>query len=189
MSKLFSFGIVLGLALSAAAVSFVPFTDLHREASIISVQTNGRNAEVFRILLPDDRIVAAGSDRRAVTPDELNWPEHVLLAGVEVELFKLRNRDNVVVGVASRIAATAPQSARAVEWTLHLPARGTLYVPMTAAGGREGVRTGALRAGTQEFEGLEGNLSERYSATADGGRIELRSMLVGMQRPDDGLEP
>ncbi|MDZ7644458.1 MAG: hypothetical protein U5K76_09755 [Woeseiaceae bacterium] len=189
MSKVFSLGIILGLALSAAAAWYLPLADLHREPSIISVQPNGGNAEIFQVLLPEDRIVAAGNAKGPVIPEQLSWPDTPSLAGVEVDIFKLRNRDNVVVGLASRIAASGPQPVQAVEWTLHLPARGTLYFPMPADAGADGYRTGALRAGTQEFAGLSGNLRERYIETPEGARIELRSMMIGTAQPAEAAGP
>ena len=66
MIKTFSFGILLGIALTALLIYFVPAVDQHREPSIISVQANGGNTESFHVNLPDARIVfgAPGSVNR-----------------------------------------------------------------------------------------------------------------------------
>jgi len=171
--RLFGFGILSGFLLAGFAAWSLPVADLTREASIITVQTNGGNAELYRIHVPDDRILAAGAGRESL-PAGLVWPEALVAAGVEAEILKLRNRDDVVIGVASRLVANGPGLSTPVEWMLHLPARGTMYFPMSA-----GASNGELRAGTREFEDRHGRLQESYLPSGDaGGTIELRSILV-----------
>lgn len=181
MFKTFSFGVVLGVAAAAALVHFVPVVDQGRERSIITVQANGGNVESFHVNLPTDRIFAgrAGVDR--TVPPGVEWPESVGLADTQAELFKIRNAEQRVIGVASRIAATGETPF--VEWALHMPARGTLYVLLDAAATESGNRAGSLRGGTREFEKLRGSVIERYVAEdTDGdstGRLELVTALVG----------
>jgi len=171
--KLFGFGIFSGFLLAGFAAWSLPVADLTREASIITVQTNGGNAEVFRVRVPEDRILAAGAGRESL-PAGPAWPAPLAAAGVEAEIFKLRNRDDVVIGVASRLVANGPERSTPVEWMLHLPARGTMYFPMSA-----GASNGELRAGTREFEDRRGRLQESYLPSGDaGGTIELRAVLV-----------
>lgn len=179
MLKLFGFGVFLGVAAAGVAAWYLPAADLTRETSIVSVLPNGGNAEVFRVHVPDDRIIAGAN---AASPPGLEWPDELAAAGTELEVFKLRNRDDVVIGVASRVAAGGT-----VEWLLHLPARGTLYFPLTAGTGPDGARSGTLRAGTREFEQRSGHLRERYTAAgSDGGMIELQAILVGLESEDAG---
>lgn len=176
MFKLFGFGIFSGFLLAGFAAWYLPVADLTREASIITVQTNGGNAEVYRVHVPDDRILAAGPGRENL-PAGLAWPEALAAGGVEAEIFKLRNRDDVVIGVASRLAANGPELSTPVEWMLHLPARGTMYFPMSGENGE--ALNGELRAGTREFEDRQGRLQESYRPSGDaGGTIELRAVLV-----------
>jgi hypothetical protein len=184
--KTFIIGILSGVFLATAFLHFVPVVDQHREASLISVQPNGGNTEAFHVNLPDDRILwgAAGIDP---VPANLEWPDAPVLGDAQAELFKVRNRDDVVVGVASRISGTGTASGTVVEWTLHLPARGTLYVNLQPQAGDGGFRSGRLRAGTREFASMTGRVNERFireigeQDREDGmeGRIELVTALVG----------
>lgn len=189
MFRIFSFGIFLGLALTGAAAYFVPVADLHREASLMTVRPNGGVLELFTVRIPDDRIMAGASVTAAQTPGNLKWPQELADAGVELELFKLRNRDGVVVGVASRLAAgRALQDLggeNSVEWVLNLPARGSLYFPMSSVPDDNGFRVGALRGGSREFRDHSGSLLERFvtSDTEADGQIELQLTVVG---PDSG---
>ncbi len=174
MFKLFGFGIVLGAALAAAAAYLLPVTDLHREVSIVSVQPNGGIREAWRIHVPDDRILAGGGNPAATSPAGVDWPAHLATAGIEAEVFKLRDANDVVIGLGSRIAAPTGE----VEWLLHLPARGSMYFPMNPAPDASGLRSGGLRAGTREFDGRLGSLGERFLPGGDGGTIELTGVLV-----------
>lgn len=181
MIKTFSLGILLGIVLAAVLIYLVPAVDQHREASIIGVQANGGNTESFYVNLPQDRILF-GAPSDAVVPAGLNWPDDPRLANSQAEVFKIRNRDDVVVGVASRIAGTVVDSGRIVEWTLHLPARGSVYASMSPSADATGARDGRMLAGTREFANMQGTVREKSSeSTQDesrGARIELVTALV-----------
>ena len=183
MIKTFSLGILLGIVLAALLIYLMPVVDQHREASIISVQANGGNAESFHVNLPQDRILlGAASD--AAMPVGLDWPVDARLASSQAEVFKIRNRDDVVVGVGSRIAGAVAGSGRIVEWTLHLPARGSVYVSMSPAADGAGNRDGRMLAGTREFANMQGVVRERIiestpDAETRSARIELVTALVG----------
>ena len=189
MIKIFIVGVVLG----AGAVVGVLFTaqpvDQAREASIISVAPNGGITESFHVNVPMDRIMVGAQGRDNPLPENMIWPEDELLAGARTELFKLRNARDAVVGVASRFAVDAGDAGQVIEWILHLPARGTLYVTMNniAANGR----VGEIRAGTREFEPLLGRMSERWVADANSdivsGRIELVTRAVSSEEPELNL--
>lgn len=185
MVKSFNFGILFGIAAAAAALWFLPAVDQHREPSLVSVEANGGNREVFHVNLPGDRIMAAIPGAEPV-PATLEWSGTGVLAGLEAELFKLRDSNDVVVGVASRLSGPGDTTGSVLEWTLHLPARGTLYASMQA-GAVDDYRNGVLRTGTQEFANLRGSVRERFFAggegTGDGGRIELTTALVGVEEP------
>ncbi|MEX2496464.1 MAG: hypothetical protein WD448_10270 [Woeseia sp.] len=186
MFKTFIFGIVSGGVIAAALLWFVPVVDQHREASIISVVANGGNTETFHVNLPEDRVFAGSAGRTGI-PESVEWPEEALLEHAQAELFKIRNRNDVVIGVASRVRGPVSDSGTVTEWTLHLPARGTLYVSMHAVAAGTSNRKGALRAGTREFAGLTGTMNERFVEAGAGdpaqpgveGRIELLTSLVG----------
>lgn len=185
MIKTFSFGILLGIVLTAALMYLVPAVDQHREPSLISVQANGGNFEAFHVNLPDDRILLGAPGADSPLPAGLEWPTDSSLANSQTEVFKIRNGDDVVVGVASRIAGPVSSSGRIVEWTLHLPARGSVYASLAPAVDASGTRDGRMLAGTREFADMNGIVRERFVASAEtsdlgtDGRIELLTALVG----------
>ena len=182
-------GIILGIAGSAALSYFVPAVDLHRERSLISVQSNGGNSEVFRIDLPRDRILVGLAGAENGFPAGLQWPTDALLGNFQAEVFKVRDRNNTVIGVASRLASSTEESGGFIEWTVHLPARGTLYAQMDLQPSESGYRNGSMRAGTRDFEELRGSVREHFIADIDDkdydveSRIELVTALIG---PLDG---
>ena len=171
--------------MAAAFVYFYPVVDQHRERSLISVHANGGNSESFHIRLPDDRIMAGAAGAPRSTPPGLEWPEYGFLANIQTELFKVRNENGIVVGAASRISGKSEQHGSFIEWAIHLPARGTMYVSMAPNPSPGGYREGSLRAGTREFQNLNGVVLERFAKDSLGpdsdgsGRIELASALVG----------
>ena len=93
------------------------------------------------------------------------------------------------MGVASRIAAGGDDSDAIIEWVLHLPARGSVYVSMRPETVNGGYRAGELLSGTREFASLRGQVSERWVADTSGlegapaGRIELRTQFVARAEP------
>ncbi|HET6629851.1 MAG TPA: hypothetical protein VFG91_08745 [Woeseiaceae bacterium] len=192
MFRIFYFGIFCGALAAAGVVWFVPAVDQHREPSLISVEANGGNREVFHINLPQDRILAGMAGVETV-PAGLEWPASGTLADAQAELFKIRDAHDIVVGVASRMAGSGAATGSVIEWTLHLPARGSLYATMQPAAGNDGYRSGTLRAGTREFADLGGRVFERYydvgEAAASGlaidSRIELVTALVSTLEPDE----
>ena len=161
---------------------------------MITVLPNGGNAEVFHVNVPMDRIMIGARAQPAPLPAGLEWPEEPALQGLRAELFKLRNRKDAVVGVASRIAAD-DAAGDIIEWVLHLPARGSVYVTMQPDAVEGGYRLGQLRAGSRDFDNMRGQLSERWvaetSATeeAGAGRIELRTLFVALAEDSSDDEP
>ena len=185
MLKTFIAGVLLGAAAAGAALYFIPVVNQARESSLITVTPNTGNEEIFHANIPTDRIMIGAPGQETPLPAGLDWPADPLFADSRAELFKIRNSQDVVVGVASRIAASN-KHGNLIEWVLHLPARGSVYVLMQPELSQDGARAGALRAGTQEFAGLRGQVSERWIADTAGddgalaGRIELRSRLVSL---------
>lgn len=181
--KTFIAGLILGLLGAGAVVIFVPAVDLHRERSLIEVQANGGNLEEFRINLPRDRIMVGLAGSPDSIPAGLDWPDRSLLGEMQTELFKVRNRDNVVVGVASRLAGSSDENGAFIEWALHFPARGTVYAAMEMTPTADGYRNGVVRAGTREFAELSGEITEQFVAAEQisddsQGRIEIIAALV-----------
>lgn len=183
MFKTFVTGIVLGVAAVIAALYYVPVVDQYREVSIISVSPNGGNSESFHVNVPMDRIMVGAQGRNNPLPPGMAWPEDEVFGGARTELFKLRNSRNAVIGVASRMAIDDDQVGDVIEWVLHLPARGSMFVSMRTSA-VDGRRVGELRAGTREFGSLFGDVSERWVAqssdldNSQAGRIELVASFV-----------
>lgn len=177
-------GIVLGVAAAAGALYAIPAVDQHREASIVRVAPNGGNMESFHVNIPMDRIMVGAPGTTQLLPEGLKWPASDVLAGVRTEVFKVRNVNDMVVGVGVRTAAERDDGS-IIDWALHLPARGSLFVGMETAPRQGGFRLGELRAGSREFAPLSGFLAERWVEDTSGeedaplGRIELQATYVG----------
>ncbi len=186
MFKTFVVGLLLGAAAVGGVLYAVPVVNQHREASIISVRTNGGNAEAFYVNIPMDRILLGADGLASPVPPDLAWPDGMLSGELNTELFKLRNARDAVVGVASRIAARGPDQDAIIEWVLHVPARGSAYVTMQPEALEGGYRSGVLRHGTREFQSLSGSMTERWVAQEAGddspgdGRIELEVAFVAI---------
>jgi hypothetical protein len=186
--KTFLIGILLGIAAAAGTLYSLPVVDQHRERSLVTVVPNGGNQESFHVNIPMDRIMVGTAGEKAGLPAGLEWPQDGVLAGVSAELFKIRNARDVVIGVAARTVAKEEESD-VIDWVLHLPARGTLFVNMTPDAEEGGHRIGRLRTGSNEFARLTGFVTERWVADTSGeedapaGRIELLATYVGTAEP------
>ncbi len=186
MIKTFIFGILLGIATAAGALYAVPAVDQYREASIITVAPNGGNSEIFHINVPIDRVMSGGPDQ-AVLPLGLEWPDDEILGSVSTEIFKIRNARDSVIGIAARTAAREGELP-ILDWIIHLPARGSIYVNMNPVAEVGGHRIGEIRTGSRELSGLSGFVTERWIADTSGeadahaGRIELSAKYVARQQ-------
>lgn len=181
MFKTFILGLILGLAATGGIVYVFPAVNLERERTINTVNPNGGTVEHFHANLPGDRIMASANGGDQVWPERLFWPEYVDIGDAQVELFKLRNENDTVVAVASRMQVSSPEAE--VEWTVHMPARGTLYALVSGRPDESGARVGRLRAGSLEFETRSGRVFERYDSSpgshgGDDGRLILTTILV-----------
>jgi hypothetical protein len=188
MVKAFIVGSVLGICAAAATLHNVPLVDQVREQSFVVVHPNHGNTESFHVNIPSDQILAGSQSPQPARPFELQWPQDDVFAGVQTELFKIRNIDDRVVGVASRIAANDERFGESVEWVLHLPARGSIYASLRPDVLDGGYRVGPMRAGTREFSRIQGQLTERWVADTTGiedapdGRIEIITAFVAREQ-------
>ncbi len=178
MFKTYLFGIVLGVIGAFALVYFVPVVDQARENSVITVLPNGGNSESYHINIPMDRIAVGAADQPAPLPPGMQWPQD--FSSSSAELYKVRNIHDSVIGVASRVVVDTGESGNAIEWVLHFPARGSLYVSMQMQVEDGEQRSGEILSGTREFGRLSGRLTEAYVPLESDdelrrGRIELVS--------------
>ena len=187
--KTFIFGILLGAIGAGALVYYVPSVDLHRESSLISVQPNGGNLERLQINLPRDRILVGLPGVADSIPAGLAWPGEEFLGDTQAEVFIVRNTNNTVVAVASRLASSTEESGPFIEWVIHFPARGTIYAEMELAPAADGFRNGKLRSGTRDFRTATGSVREQLVTEVDDsdvqGRIVLEAALVGRLGEDE----
>lgn len=125
-------------------------------------------------------------------PVGMKWPDDPILANVRPEIFKIRNARDVVIGVAVRTIAHE-ENANVIDWVVHLPARGSLFINMDPVPGEGGLRVGRLRSGSREFQPLTGTIEERWISDTSGeedapaGRIDLVARLIGGDLPPDEL--
>lgn len=188
MLKTFFIGIALGL-LAAAGALYGYSVDQVREASIVAVNPNGGSVESFHINVPMDRIMIGAPGQSSTLPVGLDWPTDEILADVRAEMFKIRNARDTVIGVAVRAAAKS-NDEDIVDWVLHLPARGSLFVNIDVTPREGGFRIGEIRAGSREFAPLVGFMTERWVANtsneedAPTGQIELVATYVGRSEPE-----
>ena len=193
MIRTFFIGIVLGLVAAAGALFAIPVVDQAREVSLTQVAPNGGNVEVFRIDIPTDRVMVGPPGQAEAVPAGLQWPQVEELVGVRTEMFKVRNAHGLVIGIAIRNAATS-EGQNVIDWVLHIPARGSVFVNMDPAPREGGYRIGGFRAGSREFAKLSGNMTERWVANtseeegAPAGHIELQATYVGELEPLDLAE-
>jgi hypothetical protein len=184
MFKTFIAGLLLGAAAAGVILYYAPVVDQTREHSLIVVHPNHGITETFYVNVPSDRILVGAAGEPDPVPPGVQWPRDEIFASARTELFKVRNSKDIVIGVASRIAASDDVAGEVIEWVLHLPARGSAYILMDSQPAEEGFRVGDLQAGTREFKPLSGIVTERWVSGTGGpeespaGRIELITAFV-----------
>jgi len=199
--RLFLASFILGLLLTGLAAKFYPFPVSPRVYSQAEVMINGSREETFFIRLPDDRI---GSPRAASTapfPQRAFSPvgkERIL-----AELFRVRDAEGTIIGLATRMNGTVPgelgEPEPVTDWMLLVPGRGALMMSRGAiATGAEREfyvdrmgfsfeNSGPVVSGTGGFAGLQGFYGEETeieNIDADGqahGVVRLVTRLRAEQ--------
>ena len=181
--KTFLIGLSLGLLSAGALSSYFPSVDLHREPSLISVQPNGGAVEDFFINLPGDRIlnILPQSSQRGPLSFKGTLGSHNI--DVQAEIFKIRNQNSTVIGLGSRLSSSRESTGGFVEWSLHFPARGSMYIKMQLTPANGGIRNGELVSGTRDFGNLSGSITERILTLAAQKpaidvQIHLQAVLI-----------
>jgi hypothetical protein len=123
-----------GLATVILAARFLPLPDHERFRSHIEVLPNGGRTEGFIIRWPQDRI-SLTDDSVATIPT--GTVGAVVFEGAQTmtavaEVFRLRDIEENVIGIASRIAGRVTgqriNSASVSNWMLMIPGRGTFFL-------------------------------------------------------------
>ncbi|MCC7410583.1 MAG: hypothetical protein IT495_02965 [Gammaproteobacteria bacterium] len=165
-------GVVAGVAgatLALAALAIVPIASVPAIAPIIESTADGGHLEQWMVREEDLLAVTAGpQDPDPPRPPGIARLADERLAATGVATMKLRDRDGIVVGVASRLIAPEAD-ARAALWTFVLGTRGTLAaeVPQADVDG-----AGRLIGGTIDFAGVRGRFAEHARPEA-GVRYRL----------------
>ncbi len=135
MSRFFLAAFVTGLLLAGLAASFWSPPEHARYRSLTSVLPDGGRQEDFIIRWPEDRI-RRGSETGTELPADAAAGAAVLedSAGqrVSAETFRIRDTEDNVIGVASRLAGTggaiADTNRSASNWLVVIPGRGAIFL-------------------------------------------------------------
>jgi len=156
MKRLFFIGFFAGLLAVALAAGLWPLPDHLRFRSISSVPPDGGRLEEFVIHWPEDRIarpVEKGASLPAAAAVGAAVLEDSAGRRVSAELFRLRDTDDNVIGVAGRLAGTggaiADTGRSASNWLLVIPSRGALFL----------AQSDMLDTTVREGMGAEGSLA------------------------------
>lgn len=138
MKRLFIIAFVIGLLVVVVAATLWPAPQHLRYRSLISVAPDGGRQEDFVIRWPEDRIARPG-EAHAELPAAAVVGAAVLedTAGrrVSAEVFRLRDTEDNVIGIAGRLAGTggaiADPGRSASNWLIVIPSRGALFLAQT----------------------------------------------------------
>ncbi len=134
LKRTFLFSFLAGIALTVAVAALFPLPRHERFVSQIESLTNGGRGEEFQIRWPQDRLGLDSDSTRTqmgetaglvVMPGDVSGP-------AAVELFRLRDVQGNVIGLASRLTAPMPGRRGGMQsvsnWTLAIPSRGSLLL-------------------------------------------------------------
>ena len=135
MSRLFVGTFVAGLLLTGLAASFWPLPEHARYRSLTTVLPDGGRQEDFIIRWPDDRIRRNGESGTGLPADAVTGTavlEDSAGQRVSAEIFRVRDTDDNVIGVASRMAGTggaiADTNRSVSNWLVVIPSRGAIFL-------------------------------------------------------------
>lgn len=135
MSRLFFSAFFTGLLLTVLAASFWPLPEHMRYRSLTTVLPDGGRQEDFIIRWPEDRITQNGKAGVEVSADAATGAavlEDSAGQRVSAETFRIRDTDDNIIGVASRMAGTggaiADTNRSASNWLVVIPGRGAIFL-------------------------------------------------------------
>ncbi len=139
MKRPFVIAFIAGLLVVAVTATVWPMPTHLRYRSLISVAPDDGRQEDFVIRWPEDRIPRLGEVGSAPPAAAVGAAALEDTAGsrVSAEMFRLRDTDDNVIGVASRLAGTgaaiADPGRSASSWLIVIPSRGALFLIQTDA--------------------------------------------------------
>lgn len=207
LARLFYASVLAGVVLALLLAAIYPLPEHLRQRSIINVIPDGGREEVFSVHWPEDRlqpwqaaegqgIGQAGAAAVLAGPDGRQ---------ASVEVFRLRDAEERVIGLASRSTAALGAVDPGSDWVLLIPSRGSLFLhqldsrdaaPVSRAvesaafwQGRRQWRitagpaaggAGRVAGGSGEFGGLAGSYDEVWQLEpgGDGGASRGRILLT-----------
>lgn len=163
-----------------AAAAIFPLPVHERFPSRIEVLTNGGRSESFVIHWPGDRLPLTGELDGA----EVNKADGVAVLAprrrrpAATELFRLRDTEDRVIGIASRLTGRMPgrrgRERSASTWTLMIPSRGMLMLTQD-----NGANVGPVRVGGRWVAAVD---SPGFWATGSRYRISAGPAAGGRGR-------
>lgn len=139
MKQLFIWSFIAGLLVVVATTTLWPMPEHLRYRSLISVAPDGGRQEEFVIRWPEDRISRPAEVRFASPAAVVGAAVLEDAAGrrVSAELFRVRDMEDNVIGVAGRLAGTggaiADPGRSASNWLVVIPSRGAMFLTQADA--------------------------------------------------------
>ena len=125
--RVFLLAFLAGVVAAMLLAQLFPYPGQVRERSLSGALPNGGRLETFHIDLPGDRLVPA-QDAELGEAGQTD---------VRAEIFRLRNEENRVVGLAGKLSGRpvdgAPDGETTSDWTLVISGRGGLFMTQTNA--------------------------------------------------------
>jgi len=140
MKRLFIVAFFAGLLVVALTTALWRLPEPLRYPSLISVAPDGGRQEDFMIRWPEDRISRPGEARSGLHAAAVVGAavlEDTAGRRASAEVFRLRDAEDNIIGVAGRLAGTggaiADPGRSASNWLIVIPSRGAMYLTQTDA--------------------------------------------------------
>lgn len=175
MFKALISGFLLSFVVAVALSATVGPINHEYTSSVTRVTVEGR-LETFQIRLPDDRIVMTATAEASGTsfPEGLSLPYAKTEAAMALDVYRLRDANDKVIGLASRLAGEASE-----DWMIFIAARGAMYLSarerLIDDSGHDVVR-GEILDGSRLMKGQTGAFSLRSKMQGDQEILSLETV-------------
>ncbi len=162
-------GFLLGLVGALIAGWFIAPVKHTYTPSVTRVTEAGR-IETFRIQPAEDLLVSASTHPEGLADDlAVALPANRAEVPTDVRLYKVRNTEDKVIGLASR--TTTPD---ADDWMLYFAARGAMYLSVEAT---TPTTIGRILGGSESLEDQVGTFELRRTGDGEDRRIEIETAI------------